>query len=50
MLLSNKAKEEFQIEPIVSSEVDELVAYCVRAYRGTPDWVDSKEHIKTMKP
>lgn len=48
MLLSNKAKEEFQIEPIVSSEVDELVAYCVRAYRGTPDWVDSKEHIKTI--
>lgn len=48
MLLSNKAKEEFQIEPIVSSEVDELIAYCVRAYRGTPDWVDAKEHIKTI--
>ena len=48
MLLSNKAKEEFQIEPIVSSEVDELIAYCVRAYRGTPDWIDTKEHIKTI--
>lgn len=48
MLLSNKAKEEFQIESIVSSEVDELVAYCMRAYRGKPDWIDAQEHIKTI--
>lgn len=48
MLLSSKAKEEFQIEPIVSEEVERLVEYCLRAYKGAPDWLDDKEHIKTI--
>lgn len=48
MLLSSKAKEEFQIEPITSEEVENLVARCMSAYRGKPDWVDDKDHIKTI--
>ena len=48
MLLSNKAKEEFNITPIVSANVENLVNRCMRAYQGTPEWIDSDNHIKTI--
>ena len=48
MLLSNKAREEFNISPIVSANVENLVNRCMRAYQGSPEWVDSDNHIKTI--
>ena len=48
MLLKSKTKEEFNITPITSPEVEWLVEYCARAYRGKPDWEDPEKSIKTV--
>lgn len=48
MLLRSKAKEDFQIEPITSDEMERFVQMCARIYRGKPDWVKTEEHIKTI--
>lgn len=48
MLLRSRAKDEFDVEPITSAEVEQLVSRCERAYRGAPDWVDTDGHIKTI--
>ena len=48
VLLNGKLKQEFQIEPVISQEVENLVTRCMNAYRGTPDWIDDKDHIKTI--
>lgn len=48
MLLKTRAKEEFNISSIISSEVEWLIEYCARVYRGQPDWEDESNHIKTV--
>lgn len=48
MLFKSKAKEEFQIEDIVSEAMKSVVRDCVDIYRGKPGWVDEKDHIKTI--
>lgn len=48
MLLKSRAKDEFNITPIISAEVEWLLEYCARAYRGQPDWEDEENGIKTV--
>lgn len=48
MLLKSKTKEEFHITPITSPEVEWLIEYCARAYRGQPDWEDPEQNVKTV--
>lgn len=48
MLLKSRAKEEFNISSIISAEVEWLVEYCARAYRGKPEWEDQEKGIKTI--
>lgn len=48
MLLRSRAKDEFNVVPITSAEVEWLLDYCARAYRGQPDWEDPENHIKTV--
>lgn len=48
MLFKNKAKEEFDIEDITSSEMKHMVDKCKDIYQGKPYWVDDDEHIKTI--
>lgn len=48
MLLRSRAKEEFNITSIISTEVEWLIEYCARVYRGQPDWEDEEDHIKTV--
>ena len=48
MLLKTKAKEEFNVTSIISAEVERLLDYCARVYRGQPDWEDEQNHIKTV--
>lgn len=48
MLLKGRAKEEFDIEPITSAAVDQMIELCGRIYSGRPDWVDGEDHIKTV--
>lgn len=48
MLLRSKAKEVFEVENIISSEMEDLIRRCSEIYEGKPDWVDEDEHIKTV--
>lgn len=48
MLLHTKAKEEFNAIPVASEEVENIIDRCARIYKGSPDWVDSKNGIKTI--
>ena len=47
-MLFGKAKEEFNIAPVVSGDTEQLVNYCIRVYQGNPDWVKKDDHIKTI--
>jgi len=48
MLLKSRAKEEFNIEPISSGEMEEWVNECVNIYKGNPCWLDEDDHIDTV--
>lgn len=48
MLFRSKVKEEFQIESIVSLEMERMIEKCTNIYKGNPYWVDEEEHIKTI--
>lgn len=48
MFFPGKAKQEFNISPVVSADVDAVVDACVKAYQGRPNWLDDKNHIKTI--
>lgn len=48
MLLQSKAKDEFNIEPINSAQMDAWVNECVNIYKGDPSWISEKDHIDTV--
>lgn len=48
MFLTSKAKEEFNIEPIISQNMENMISKCVSVYCGKPYWLDDEDHIKTV--
>ena len=48
MIFNGKVKEEFEIESIISSEMESILRDCANIYSGNPEWVDENEHIKTI--
>lgn len=48
MLFRSKAKEEFNIEPIISQSMEEMIQKCFAIYQGKPYWLDDADHIKTI--
>ena len=48
MLFRSKAKEEFNIEPIISQSMEEMIRKCIEIYQGKPYWLDDADHIKTI--
>lgn len=48
MLLRSRAKEEFNIEPIGSEQMENWINECVNIYRGNPCWLDEDDHIDTV--
>lgn len=48
MLFKSKAKDEFNIEDVVSDEMKRAVQMCEKIYAGHPFWVDEENHIKTI--
>ena len=46
MVFSAKAKQEFNIEAVVSPKTEAFINECIRAYQGTPDWLD--ENVTTV--
>lgn len=48
MLFRSKAKEEFNIEPIISQSMEDMIRKCFAIYQGKPYWLDDTDHIKTI--
>lgn len=48
MFLTSKAKEEFNIEPIISQSMENMISKCISIYCGKPYWIDDADHIKTV--
>ena len=48
MRLQSKAKDEFNIEPISSAQMDAWIQECVQIYKGSPSWISEEDHIDTV--
>lgn len=48
MLLRSRAKDEFNIEPINSAQLDSWVQECVNIYQGNPCWMSEGDNIDTV--
>lgn len=48
MLHKPRAKEEFNIEPISSQQMEDWVQECINIYQGNPSWLSEDEHIDTV--
>lgn len=48
MVFKTRAKEEFDIEPITSPEMDAFIEKCARVYKGKPEWVNADDDVKTI--
>lgn len=48
MLTSSKIKDEFDVKPITSDQMERWVQMCVDAYQGNPLWLDEDEGIDTV--
>lgn len=48
MLLRSKAKEEFDLEPVGSSEMREWLNECINIYQGKPSWLDKEDHVDSV--
>lgn len=48
MLFSGKAKDEFNVKGITSSQLEAFLNGCAQIYEGHPDWINSGENIKTV--
>ena len=48
MFLTSKAKEEFNIDPIISQSMENMISKCISIYCGKPYWLDDEDHIKTV--
>jgi A118 family predicted phage portal protein len=48
MLVKSKAKDEFNIEPISSAQMEQWVQECINIYRGEPSWLSEDENIDTV--
>lgn len=48
MVLKNRVREEYEIDSITSSEMDNVIEKCFAIYQGHPYWLDAENHIKTI--
>lgn len=48
MFLKTRTKEEFNIEPISSEQMEAWVKECVNIYQGSPCWLNEKDNIDTI--
>ena len=48
MIFKSKAQEEFNIEPIISQNMENMIEKCFAIYKGKPYWLNDEEHIKTI--
>ena len=47
-LFTNRAKQEFKVQPITSNEVGNLIDICEQVYGGEPPWLNPSDGIGTI--
>ena len=45
MIFNGKVKEDFQIESIISAQMDSVLRECERIYNGNPYWIDELKEL-----
>lgn len=48
MIFKKVAKEDFKVDTIVSSRMEQKISECARIYSGNPSWIDKENGIKTI--
>ena len=48
MIFKKVAKEVFNVNSIISFDMESMLDRCARIYSGRPEWVDKDNHIKTI--
>lgn len=48
MIFKKVAKEDFNVNSIVSDSMELMISKCARIYAGKPEWLDEDDHIKTI--
>jgi A118 family predicted phage portal protein len=48
MIFKSRAKEDFNVEPIVTPKMESAINDCFAIYQGEPSWLDEEDHIKTV--
>lgn len=48
MIFKSRAKEDFDVEPIVTPKMESTINDCFAIYQGEPSWLDEEDHIKTV--
>lgn len=42
------ARNTFNVKPLTSEQMESVMRRCANIYAGFPEWIDDKEHIKTI--
>nr|DAY15448.1 MAG TPA: portal protein [Caudoviricetes sp.] len=48
MIFKRQAEDAFNVETIISPDMEKAINQCAEVYRGNPDWLDDDEGIKTI--
>lgn len=48
MIFKRQAEEDFNVESVVSPEMESKITECANIYRGTPYWVNAEDNVKTI--
>ena len=48
LVLSSRAREDFDVTPITTKEMESFIKMCMDIYQSNPSWLDGDNHIKTV--
>lgn len=48
MIFKRQAEEEFNVESVLSPDMEKMLTRCADIYRGFPDWVNAEDNVKTI--
>lgn len=48
MIFNGKAQQEFEVKGITNKEVTRFIDMCANIYKGSPEWVDEANNVKTI--
>lgn len=48
MIFKRQAENDFNVESIISPDMEKVINQCAEIYHGTPEWLDDDEGIKTI--